>query len=107
MATTLQEITDLAEHPGFVRRVRPAMVKAAIAVGNEQNDESQRALMRRALAQNVLLDGGVWAARFAWALAANPAITLESSDSDLEWTVASVWDAIAGADPAPEPEPEP
>lgn len=103
MASTLTGIADLAQHPEFLRRVRAATVKAAVAVGNEPNDQTQRALQRRALAQNALHDSDQWADPFAWACARNPVITLDSADSDLEFTVSEVWDAIAGADPPAEP----
>lgn len=99
MAATLEEITDLAQHPTFLRAVTPAMVKAAVAVGAELADQTQRSLARHALSVNVLGNPHAWAPSFAWAVAANPVITLESSDNDVEFTVNSVWDAIAGADP--------
>lgn len=99
MASTLAAIHDLAEHPRFLRTVTPAMVKAAVAVGAEVNDQTQRGLARHALSVNVLRNPGAWAPSFAWAVAANPVITLDSSDGDVEFTVNSVWDAVAGADP--------
>lgn len=101
MATTLTDIADLAVHPRFIRLVQAAITKAAVAVGNEAIDDTPRSLHRHSLAQRVLdgSDDDAQARRFAWALAADSAITLSSSDGDLEWTVASVWDAIAGAGP--------
>jgi hypothetical protein len=49
---------------------------------------------------NVLADPTGWAPRFALAVVTNPVITVASSDSDIQFTVNSVWDAIAGAGPA-------
>lgn len=99
MATAAQDIADLAEHPRFLRTVTAMMVKAAVAVGAEVNDQSQRSLARHALSVNAIRDRDNYAEAFAWAAAVNPVITLESSDSDVEFTVNSVWDAVAGADP--------
>lgn len=116
MATVLTEIADTAEHPGFIRRVGSAIIKAAVAIGNEPYDGSQYTIMRRSLANKVFEFPDEWADRFAWPVARGPLITVDSSDNDIEWTVAEVWDAVAGAfqpvpepaaEPAPEPEPEP
>lgn len=100
----LSDIADLAAHPAFVRIVTAATVKAAVEVGNEHYDGSQYKIMRRALASKVLGDAQDWGRVFAWAVAANPQITGDSPESDIEWVIASVWDPIAGAYP-PEPAP--
>lgn len=99
MATTLDEIVDTAEHPRFVRRVMATAVKAAISVGNEAPDAAnpERSTARRALAINVLNAPEAYAARFAYAMATNATITVDSIDGDLDWTISTVWDAIAGA----------
>ena len=102
MATTLDDINDIAGHPHFIRRTQAAIVKSAISIGNEATDPAnpQRSTSRHALAINVLNDPQAYSTRFAYALAANAARTLDSADGDLEWTVASVWDALAGIAPA-------
>lgn len=93
----LSDMTDLATYAPFVRRVTGAMLKAAVAVGAEEYDGSQYKLMRRALVTKTLEDSPLWGSRFAYAVASNVAITYTSTDSDIEFTVNSVWDAVAGA----------
>lgn len=93
----LSDIADLAVNPTVVRRVTAATVTAAVAIGNETYDGSQYRIARRALATQVLKQADDWGAVFAWAVAANPSITVASPDTDIEWTISSVWDAIAGA----------
>lgn len=93
----LSDMTDLATYPPFIRRVTGAVLKAAVAVGAETYDGSQYKIMRRALVKSTLEDSPLWGGRFAYAVASNPAITVASTDSDIEFTVNSVWDAVAGA----------
>lgn len=99
MAATLESIGDLAKHPGFVRRVAASIAKAAIAVGTEQPEDNQRSMARRALSENVAGDPEGLARQFAWLVAANPVITAESPDADIDYTVSTVWDVRAGAEP--------
>lgn len=93
----LSDISDLATNPAFVRRVEGAALKAAVAVGAEAFDGSNYRLQRRALVKQVLENAPLWGARFSYAVAANPAVTVGSNDGDIEFTVNSVWDAMAGA----------
>ena len=97
MSAVLTEIADLALYPPFIRRVTSATVKAGVDVGAEVYDGTQYRIMRRALATQVLKRAETWGAVFAWGVAANAAVTAASSDSDIEWTVNSLWDGIAGA----------
>ncbi len=90
----------LAKHPGFVDRVRVAMVTTAIAVGTETPEETETSRMRRAHSQNVLRDQDDWAERYAWAVASNTAVTFDSPDNDIQFTVNSQFNALAGAPPA-------
>lgn len=87
----------LATHPGFRDRVRIAMLTAAGDVGSETDDGSEYRRLRRALAVNVQLDQAAYAERFAWVVATNPAVTFASNDGDIQYTVNSHWDAMAGA----------
>lgn len=101
MAATLTDTADLVQWPAFQRKVAAAMVSAAVAVGNEAVSspptETQR--RRHALSANVLREPGVWALNFAWAVAQNPVVNYSSSDNDIQFTVNSVWDAVAGVEP--------
>lgn len=101
MATDLTEIHDLAVWPAFQRRVRSAMISSAVAVGSETPTSTNYSAARQGLVTSVLQDMDAWTERFAYAVAANSTITYTSTDSDITWTVASVWDALAGAGPAP------
>ncbi|SRR5213593_1303879 len=104
MAATLTDITDLGLHPTFIRRVTAAAVKAAVDVGAEAYSGQSNQILRRSLATHVFEDTATWGARFARGVAANPVITIDSSDGDLQFTVNSLWDAYAGAfPPAPGP----
>lgn len=100
MAATLSEIADLATWPPFMRRIRAAVAKAAVDIGAELAAETPRSQIRRSLSVNVFASLDDYTARFALAVARNPVITNDSSDSDIEFTVNSVWDVIAGAPPA-------
>jgi len=91
------DIHDLAQNPAFVRRVTAGAVHAAVDVGAEEYDGTQYKIMRRALSRSVITDADTWGAVFAWGVAANPVITVESSDGDIQYTVNSLWDAVAGA----------
>lgn len=93
----LSDMADLAAWPPFVRKVTGAMLKAAVAIGAEAFDGTPYRLQRRALVKQVLEDSPLWGSRFAYAVASNPAITFASDDNDVEFTVNSVWDAVAGA----------
>lgn len=99
MAVELDKIHDLSSWPPFVRRVESAMVKAATEVGAEPAEPTPRSQLRRALSVNVFTDLAGYADRFALAVAANPVINHESTDGDVQFTVNSVWDTIAGAPP--------
>ncbi|WP_394621309.1 hypothetical protein JNUCC0626_20090 [Lentzea sp. JNUCC 0626] len=97
------DMADLAQHPGFRDRVRIAMLVAAGDVGAEENDGSEYRRLRRALAVNVQHDQDSYAECFSWIVASNPAVSFTSLDSDLQYTVNSRWDALAGASPDPTP----
>lgn len=97
------DMAYLAQHPGFCERVRIAMISAAVDVGGEAFDGSDYRRLRRALAVNVMHDQDNYAQRFSWLVAANPGISYTSTDSDIQYTVNSRWDAIAGAVQEPTP----
>lgn len=99
MATVLADITDLGIHPTFIRRVAAAGVKAAVDVGAEAFTGEPNQIQRRAFATKVFTDTDLWGARLARGVAANPVITIDSSDNDIQFTVNSLWNAYAGAFP--------
>lgn len=102
MATAFADVAYLAGYPPFVDRVKAAMVKSAVSIGEESADvTTDWRRLRRALSVNVLTNPDAYAPRFALAVATNAVITKDSVDGDIEFTVNSVWDSIAGAGPAP------
>lgn len=88
----LSEQWDLSEMTDFQKRVEMAAVKAAIDVQAEALDTPNHA-GRSLLATDML--AGMLLPRMARAVASNGAISAASSDSDLEFTVNSMWDAFA------------
>lgn len=98
-----QDKAQLATFPPFVGRVQVAMMKAAVDVAAEKPKQGEVYRLRRALAVNVLSDPAGFAARFAWAVITNPVIELTSTDQDLQVTVNSVWNSIAGVPPEDPP----
>lgn len=101
MAATLDENYSLATRTSFREKVLAAVIKAAVDVAAEAPDPGERARLRRALSARVLenREGIDYAALFALAVASNPVITAASSDNDIQFTVNSLWDAMAGAEP--------
>ena len=100
MATALEDIYLLGRLTSFTERVAAAIAKAAVAVAAEAPSQTERSRLRRALAVKVLENPEEYAVRFALAVATNAQITKASPDNDIEFTVNSMWDAVAGADPA-------
>lgn len=89
----------LAEDSTFRTRVRVALMTAAKDVmGEEQTYSDAQYGLRQALADEVIAaaGGGAVLERFVWLVITNPAITGESSDNDIQFTVNSLWDDAAG-----------
>lgn len=98
---SLQDQVDLTHDNAFAQRVFMAAVQAAKdIVGEDWGDGTHPAYheKRNTLGQAVLNAGGDnnVRSRFLWAVAASPAITAAATDSDIQFTVAQVWDDIAG-----------
>ncbi len=92
---TLNAQYTLAQNQTFIERVTMAMMQAAIAIANESAAAANHALRARHAAR-VLNEPQHFAPGFALGVASNPAITAESTDSDIQFTVNSNWDAFAG-----------
>jgi hypothetical protein len=87
----------LADDETFRGRVRVAMVTAAINVmGEAKETDDQIYGKRQALAYQVLTNSGSYVDQFSWSVAANVAITASSIDSDIQFTVNSLWDDLSG-----------
>lgn len=86
---------NTAQNPDFRRRVEMALVKAAVSVMAESAATDGHA-ERAAFAGRVLAAPATTSGPAAAAVATNPVITSESSDGDLEFTVNSMFNALAG-----------
>lgn len=104
-----QDGFDLSEKPQFKERVKLAIVKVAIDVQAEDplelslpkgypSDVAALHAERSRLAFSVLHDPDGFKGRFTVAIASNPAIAAKmeaANDGDLEFTVASLWNAFS------------
>lgn len=91
---------DLAEDGKFQARVRQAVVTAAVQIMADRPQNNPQAIAihakRAALANRVLLDPTSLQRAWAYMVVSNPAIGPESNDGDVQWTVNSMWNAMAG-----------
>jgi hypothetical protein len=89
----------LAADATFRSKVRVAAVQAALAVqGETPTQHATVDAKRAALAAAILQDGGaVKLDAFAWSVASNVAISGSSTDSDIQFTINSVFSDLAGA----------
>lgn len=96
----LLERGQLAQSGEFILRVKVAMLRAASALaaaadsGKVAYDISQR------YAVQVLNNPDSKVNAFAYAVAAAPGITATATDSDIEFTVNSMFNLFAGVTPA-------
>lgn len=98
---TFLDDAALAQHKVFRDRVLVATVRTAVAVSAEApTADAAHDAMRSALATNVLNNPLGHVERFAWAVITNPSVAasgLAATDSDLEYVLTTIWDAVAGA----------
>lgn len=93
----LTDQAQLARHEGFRDRCLVAAVQAAVAVvGEAASGDARVDDLRKTLGVNLLNDPLAYRELFSWAVAQNAAVTLDSNDGDIQFTVNSVWNDIAG-----------
>lgn len=98
---------DLSQNSGFIDRVEAAAVEAAINVTSESR-KTPNHLNRASLARKVLMSPRRWGELMAMAVAVNGTVNTKYAtgedipDGDIQFTVASLWDAYADSDPAEE-----
>jgi hypothetical protein len=92
---TFEEQFALATSPQFVQRVQQAAITAAIATINGEPTETR--LLDYCF--NLLNRARASAQEIAFGVATNPAITAESTDNDIQFTVNSMLRAYAGVQP--------
>ena len=89
----------LAADVTFRARVRMAMMTAAVQISAEAlGQEDPNVYGKRQTLTGVVLlgSGGNYLDAFAWAVAQNATITGASLDSDIQFQVNAVWNALAG-----------
>jgi hypothetical protein len=95
---TFEEQYALANDPVFQQRVTIALVKSAVAVMAEPPATEAHA-DRAAYAGKVLGTPEIEGMNMALGVVTNPAITVDSPDDAIEFTVNSMWNAYAGVIP--------
>jgi hypothetical protein len=90
----------LGEDATFQHRVQVGVLTAAVQVQGEAKDGmSDTAYVKRQnLARRVISGTDQYTRAFARMVATNSAITTGSSDSDIQFTVNSMWSDVAGVD---------
>ena len=98
MAASYTAAATLATDTTFRDRVRMAIMTAGIQVMGETKNTSDTVFgKRQGLAYAILSSGGLSHLEpFCWAVAANVAIEANSNDSDIQFTVNSLWADMAG-----------
>ena len=91
---------ELAENGTFQARVRQGVVTAAVAIMADRPANTPQAIQlhkqRATLAHRILADPVSMQRAWAYAVVSNAAISADSTDSDLQWTINALWDAMAG-----------
>lgn len=89
---------DLAQDTAFRKKIHVAMATAGIAVAGEDKSSmgDVKYSKRQTLAHEVLRTPSQFIDMFALAVIQNAAITGSSTDNDIQFTVNSVWDDLAG-----------
>ena len=101
MTLTFSQQVDLANDPPFIKRVRQAIVKAAIAIAAEAaTADADLDAARLRYSTLVLRDPDHYARIMACGLATASDIDDKAADADLSNTVAAQWNAYAGARPS-------
>lgn len=89
---------NLSLNPDFRGRVKVAISMACTAIVGEAVTPGKEAkhAKRHSLGQSALLNPNSYLDPFVNAVVSNPVITLGSPDADIQFTVISVFDDLAG-----------
>lgn len=90
--TAFEKQYELATSPAFVQQVQIAAINAAISLMADPVTDERLANY----CSTLLNSPRSFATNLAFGVAANPAVTEKSSNSDLQWTVNSLMAAYAG-----------
>lgn len=88
----------LAGDPQFRDRVIVAALQTAVGILATEPPVGQEEYVerRQALATAVFNTPREMTDRFAWAVISNPGIGPAATDSDIEYTITTVWDPLSG-----------
>lgn len=90
----------LAEDGEFQARVRQAMVTAAVHLMGRRPENTPGAIAlhakQTALAHAILVDPLAKQRAWAYVVVANPQISAQSADADIQRTVNAIWNEMAG-----------
>jgi hypothetical protein len=94
----LLEISDTAVNADFQKKVKAARIKTCLQIVGEAETQGKEVLFqkRHDYAFAILKDPSLDLEAYSFAVAANPVITTQSSDGDIEFTVVSVFQDMAG-----------
>lgn len=105
MASLLEKYTD-AMSQDFRKRVTVALYTAARNVSSEAKGATTAVFLKRSgLANRVLFNAENFVNQFSLAIVAGDIVTSASVDSDIQFTVNSLWDAFAGVNDLDREEP--
>jgi hypothetical protein len=91
------ESYELSVNPEFRKRIQIAIAKIALdVVGEASSGIVVKDKRRKDLGIGILNNPSAYVERFSIAVVTNPVINSNSSDGDIEFTVSSVFDDIAG-----------
>lgn len=94
---TLDEQRDWRDMPKWRAACGQAARKAATDVQAESAGTDHHAL-RADLALKVLTDASdSWEVAFTYTVAAQPAVTVDPTDADIQFTINAIWNAMAGS----------
>lgn len=97
----LSDIATLADNPAFKTRIKGAMITSAVSIVGEAITDNKQILLdkRHILGVEILNSPDSKLAAFSYAVASNPTVLaagLSATDGDIEFTVNSVFNDIAG-----------
>lgn len=88
---------SLANNEDFRKRIEVAIITAAVDINGETpSGNANIDGKRKALALSIINSPSSYVERFAKSVVTNVAISVSSNDGDIQFTVNSVWNDIAG-----------
>jgi hypothetical protein len=94
----LSDLDALAKDPEFQKKIKVAVVNAATNISSEAPTEGYQKYhdKRSSYSQQILNAPANFVEPFAYSCASRQTLSMDSSDQDIQFTVNSVFDAMAG-----------